>query len=96
MTIQEITLPPITPGAKIKVVWIGWGGNKALNRIIQQGLEGVEFVAVNTDAQDLAANLSASKVNIWMNITKWLWAWANPEIWRKARSEEHTSELQSR
>ena len=69
MTIQEITLPPITPGAKLKVVGIGWGGNKALNRIIQQGLEGVEFVAVNTDAQDLAANLSASKVNIWMNIT---------------------------
>ena len=87
MTIQEITLPPITPGAKIKVVWIGWGGNKALNRIIQQWLEGVEFIAVNTDAQDLAANLASSKVNIWMNITKWLWAWANPEIWRKAAEE---------
>ena len=92
MTIQEITLPPITPGAKIKVVWIGWGGNKALNRIIQQGLEGVEFIAVNTDAQDLAANLSTSKVNIWMNITKWLWAWANPEIWRKS-AEESENEI---
>ena len=92
MTIQEITLPPITPGAKIKVVGIGWGGNKALNRIIQQGLEGVEFVAVNTDAQDLAANLAGSKVNIWMNITKWLWAWANPEIWRKA-AEESENEI---
>ena len=92
MTIQEITLPPITPGAKIKVVWVGWGGNKALNRIIQQWLEGVEFIAVNTDAQDLAANLSSSKVNIWMNITKWLWAWANPEIWRKA-AEESENEI---
>lgn len=92
MTIQEITLPPITPGAKIKVVGIGWGGNKALNRIIQQGLDGVEFVAVNTDAQDLAANLSNSKVNIWMNITKWLWAWANPEIWRKS-AEESENEI---
>ena len=61
MTIQEITLPPITPGAKIKVVWVWWGGNKALNRIIQQWLEGVEFIAVNTDAQDLAANLSSRK-----------------------------------
>ena len=90
MTIQEITLPPITPGAKIKVVWIGWGGNKALNRIIQQWLDGVEFVAVNTDAQDLAANLSSSKVNIWMNITKWLWAGANPEIWRKSAEESET------
>jgi len=87
MTIQEITLPPITPGAKIKVVWVGWGWNKALNRIIQQWLEGVEFVAVNTDAQDLAANLWWTKVNIWMNITKWLWAWANPEIGRKAAEE---------
>ena len=92
MTIQEITLPPITPGAKIKIVGIGWGGNKALNRIIQQGLDGVEFIAVNTDAQDLAANLSGSKVNIWMNITKWLWAWANPEIWRKA-AEESENEI---
>ena len=92
MTIQEITLPPITPGAKIKVVGIGWGGNKALNRIIQQWLEGVEFVAVNTDAQDLAANLAGSKVNIWMNITKGLWAWANPEIWRKA-AEESENEI---
>jgi len=92
MTIQEITLPPITPGAKIKVVGIGWGGNKALNRIIQQGLDGVEFIAVNTDAQDLAANLSTSKVNIWMNITKWLWAWANPEIWRKS-AEESENEI---
>ena len=92
MTIQEITLPPITPGAKIKVVGIGWGGNKALNRIIQQWLEGVEFIAVNTDAQDLAANLASSKVNIWMNITKWLWAWANPEIWRKS-AEESENEI---
>ena len=92
MTIQEITLPPITPGAKIKVVGIGWGGNKALNRIIQQWLEGVEFIAVNTDAQDLAANLATSKVNIWMNITKGLWAWANPEIWRKS-AEESENEI---
>ena len=92
MTIQEITLPPITPGAKIKVLGIGWGGNKALNRIIRQGLEGVEFVAINTDAQDLAANLGATKINIGINITKWLWAGSNPEIWRKA-AEESENEI---
>ena len=92
MSIQEITLPPITPGAKIKVVWVGWAWNKALNRIIQEWLEGVEFVAVNTDAQDLASNLWSTKVNIWMNITKWLWAWANPEIWRKS-AEESENEI---
>lgn len=92
MTIQEITLPPITPGAKIKVVWVWGWGNKALNRIIQQWIDWVEFVAVNTDAQDLAANLSWTKVNIWINITKWLWAWANPEIWRKS-AEESENEI---
>lgn len=92
MTIQEITIPPITPGAKIKVVWVGWWGNKALNRIIQQWLDWVEFVAVNTDAQDLAANLGSTKVNIWINITKWLWAGANPEIWRKS-AEESENEI---
>ena len=68
------------------------GGNKALNRIIQQWIDWVEFVAVNTDAQDLAANLSWTKVNIWINITKWLWAWANPEIWRKS-AEESENEI---
>ena len=95
MTIQEITLPPITPGAKIKVVWVWWGGNKALNRIIQQWIDWVEFVAVNTDAQDLAANLSWTKVNIWINITKWLWAWANPEIWRKSAEESENEVKQA-
>ena len=92
MTIEEIAVPPITPGAKIKVVWVWWGGNKALNRIIQQWLDWVEFVAVNTDAQDLAANLWSVKVNIWINITKWLWAGANPEIWRKS-AEESENEI---
>ncbi len=95
MTIQEITLPPITPGAKIKVVWVWGGGNKALNRIIQQWIDWVEFVAVNTDAQDLAANLSWTKVNIWINITKWLWAWANPEIWRKSAEESENEVKQA-
>ena len=95
MTIQEMTLPPITPGAKIKVVWVWGGGNKALNRIIQQWIDWVEFVAVNTDAQDLAANLSWTKVNIWINITKWLWAWANPEIWRKSAEESENEVKQA-
>lgn len=87
MSIEEIMVPPITPGAKIKIIWAWWGWNKALNRIISQWLEWVEFVAINTDAQDLASNLAWNKVNIWINITKWLWAWANPEIWRKSAEE---------
>ena len=52
MVINEI-MPEFIPGAKIKVFGVGGCGNKALNRMIQEGLTGVEFVAVNTDAQDL-------------------------------------------
>ena len=87
MAIQEV-MPELVPGAKIKVIWV-WGcGNKALNRMIQEWLEGVEFVAVNTDAQDLATNLAHKKVNIWLNITKGLWAGANPDIGRKSAEED--------
>jgi len=87
MVINEVKID-IVPGAKIKVFGV-WGcGNKAINRMIQEWLDWVEFVAVNTDAQDLASNLAHKKVNIGLNITKWLWAWANPEIWRKSAEED--------
>ncbi len=86
MTIKEV-IPPFIPGAKIKVLWVGWGGNKSLNRMIQEWLEGVEFVAINTDAQDLAWSLADKRINIWLNLTKWLWAGANPEVGRKAAEE---------
>ena len=56
--------------------------------MIQEGLQGVEFVAVNTDAQDLATNLAQKKVNIGLNITKGLGAGANPEIGRKSAEED--------
>lgn len=93
MTIQEIK-PEFIPGAKIKVIGI-WGcGNKALNRMISEGLEGVGFCAINTDAQDLAGNLADRKINIWLNLTKGLWAGANPEIWRKA-AEESEGEIKA-
>ncbi|GHV24997.1 cell division protein FtsZ [Bacteroidia bacterium] len=91
MVIQEI-IPEFIPGAKIKVLGIGGCGNKALNRMIQEGLDGVEFVAINTDAQDLAINLGQTKVNIGLNITKGLGAGANPEIGRKS-AEESESEI---
>lgn len=91
MVIQEIN-PEFIPGAKIKVLGVGGCGNKALNRMISEGLEGVGFVAINTDAQDLATNLAEKKVNIGLNLTKGLGAWANPEIGRKA-AEESESEI---
>ncbi len=86
MVIQEIN-PEFIPGAKIKVLGIGGCGNKALNRMISEGMEGVGFVAINTDAQDLATNLASKKVNIGLNITKGLGAGANPDIGRKSAEE---------
>lgn len=89
MIINEIK-PDFIPGAKIKVLWIGGCGNKAVNRMISEWLEKVDFVAINTDAQDLANNLAPKKINIWLNLTKGLWAWANPEIGRKSAEESET------
>ena len=86
MVIQEIN-PEFIPGAKIKIIGIGGCGNKALDRMISEGLEGVGFVAVNTDAQDLAKSLAETKVNIGLNLTKGLGAGANPEIGRKSAEE---------
>ncbi len=89
MVIHEIN-PEFIPGAKIKVLGVGGCGNKALNRMISEGLEGVGFVAINTDAQDLATNLAEKKINIGLNLTKGLGAGANPEIGRKAAEESET------
>ncbi len=89
MVLHEIN-PEFIPGAKIKVLGVGGCGNKALNRMISEGLEGVGFVAINTDAQDLATNLAEKKINIGLNLTKGLGAWANPEIGRKAAEESET------
>ncbi len=93
MVITEVK-PDFIPGAKIKVIGVWWAGNKAINRMVSEGLEGVEFVAVNTDAQDLATNMAPSKVNIGLNITKWLGAGAEPEVGRKA-AEESADEIKA-
>jgi len=91
MVLHEIN-PEFIPGAKIKVLGVGGCGNKALNRMISEGLDGVGFVAINTDAQDLATNLAEKKINIGLNLTKGLGAGANPEIGRKA-AEESEAEI---
>ncbi|MCX6824022.1 MAG: cell division protein FtsZ [candidate division SR1 bacterium] len=93
MVIHEIN-PEFIPGAKIKVLGVGGCGNKALNRMISEGLDGVGFVAINTDAQDLATNLADKKINIGLNLTKGLGAGANPEIGRKA-AEESEGEIKA-
>lgn len=87
MIVTEV-MPEFIPGAKIKVIGVGGCGNKAINRMISEGLDGVDFVAINTDAQDLATNFAQEKVNIGLNITKGLWAGANPDIGRKSAEED--------
>lgn len=86
MAITEFN-PDLISWAKIKVIGVGWAGNNAVNRMVEEGMTGVEFVAINTDAQDLAKSLSPTKVNIGMNITKWLGAGTDPEMGRKAAEE---------
>jgi cell division protein FtsZ len=74
--------------AKVKVIGIGGGGNNALNTMISYQLSGVEFIAANTDAQAMAANLAPIKLQLGENLTKGLGAGANPEIGRKAALED--------
>jgi cell division protein FtsZ len=74
--------------AKVKVIGIGGGGNNALNTMISYQLSGVEFIAANTDAQALAANLAPIKLQMGATLTKGLGAGANPEIGRKAALED--------
>ncbi|GGN49308.1 cell division protein FtsZ [Oceanobacillus indicireducens] len=73
--------------AKIKVVGAGGGGNNAVNRMIEHGVEGVEFIAVNTDAQALNLSKAEVKVQIGAKLTRGLGAGANPEVGKKAAEE---------
>ena len=74
--------------AKVKIIGIGGGGNNALNTMISYSALGVEFIAANTDAQALAANMAPIKLQLGENLTKGLGAGANPEIGRKAALED--------
>ena len=74
--------------AKVKVIGIGGGGNNALNTMISYELSGVDFIAANTDAQALAANMAPMKLQLGENLTKGLGAGANPEVGRKAALED--------
>ncbi len=79
--------------AVIKVVGVGGGGSNAVNRMINEGLKGVEFIAVNTDAQALTMAEADQKIHIGGEITKGLGAGADPEIGLKA-AEENRDEIQ--
>ena len=78
--------------AKIKVVGVGGGGVNAVNRMIDAGLKGVEFIAVNTDAQALLMSDADLKLDIGRELTRGLGAGSDPEIGRQA-AEDHRSEI---
>lgn len=75
------------PLAKIKVIGVGGGGCNAVNRMIESGIEGVEFIVVNTDAQALQLSKASVKLQIGEKLTRGLGAGANPEIGKKAAEE---------
>jgi cell division protein FtsZ len=75
-------------GAKIKIVGVGGGGSNAVNSMIASSLEGVEFVAINTDAQALESSLAHQCLQIGNSLTKGLGAGANPEVGRQAAIDD--------
>ncbi len=81
--------------AKIKVIGVGGGGNNAVNRMISSGLQGVEFIAVNTDAQALLHAMAPQRIQIGEKLTKGLGAGANPEIGEKAAQESREEIMQA-
>ena len=79
--------------AAIKVIGVGGGGNNAVNRMIDEGMQNVEFIAVNTDGQALNLSKAESKIQIGEKLTRGLGAGANPEIGKKA-SEESREQIE--
>ncbi|MFQ5466479.1 MAG: cell division protein FtsZ [Thermodesulfobacteriota bacterium] len=74
-------------GARLKVIGVGGCGGNAVNTMIEHGLEGVEFLAANTDSQALAKNMATMKIQLGASLTKGLGAGANPEIGRQSAQE---------
>ncbi|MBO8168074.1 MAG: cell division protein FtsZ [Thermoanaerobacteraceae bacterium] len=81
--------------AKIKVIGVGGGGSNAVNRMIVAGLQGVEFIAVNTDFQALKLSKAEQKLQIGAKLTKGLGAGADPEIGKKAAEESKEEIVQA-
>lgn len=84
--------PAIETFAKIKVVGIGGGGNSAINRMVEEGIKGVEFIAINTDVQALHYNKASKKLHIGKTVTRGLGAGMNPELGKQA-AEESQNEI---
>ena len=82
-------------GARIKVVGVGGGGSNAVNRMVQAGLDGVEFIVANTDVQALQQNAAPVRIQIGAKLTKGLGAGADPNVGREAALEDTDSLIQA-
>jgi cell division protein FtsZ len=93
--LEEVSISwNISPVARIKVVWVGWGWSNAVNRMIEAWLEWVEFIAMNTDSQALYSSLAPIKLNIGKVVTGGLGAGSDPEAGKKA-AEESSEDIKS-
>src|SRR6202008_1286197 len=90
-------MPNITPEieafARIKVMGVGGSGKNAVNHMVNSKVKGVDFIAVNTDAQDLHNSLAKKKIHIGKNLTRGLGTGMNPELGKRA-AEETKQEIQ--
>ena len=86
--------PEVAAFARIKVIGVGGSGKNAVNHMVSSKIKGVEFIVMNTDAQDLHHSLAQKKIHIGKNLTRGLGTGMNPEIGRKA-AEETKEEIQS-
>lgn len=94
-TKMEFDFEPVyNSGVNIKVIGVGGGGNNAVNRMISANIRGVEFIAVNTDAQVLDTSCATKKLILGDKVTRGLGAGANPEIGRRA-AEESVDEIKA-
>src|SRR3954464_6590238 len=82
-------------GARIKVVGVGGGGSNAVNRMVQAGLDGVEFIVANTDLQAIKLNAAPHKIQIGAKLTKGLGAGADPNVGRHAALEDTEKLIQA-
>jgi len=85
-------IPEMNPVASIKVIGVGGGGGNAINRMIKANLRGIEFIAVNTDAQALYHSEAPIKINVGKATTRGLGAGSNPDVGRQA-AEENAEEI---
>ena len=91
MSIFEFEDSP-TQSASMKVVGVGGGGGNAVNRMIEAGIQGVEFIAMNTDIQVLDTAAATKKVQLGIDLTRGLGAGGNPEVGKRA-AEESKNEI---